>query len=948
MEKQIAPILYTEARLSLDQRYAGSTVELAVPASNSSTFSAQRPPRRALISDIQIGSDELTFSKKHVATEASIYFRTIHRSPRCFLWRLLDDRRALEIQAVDLTQEGDEKPDPQLTILLRFPAEIRPFGIALAEPAEKDALTVFALTTADTLFTITLHREYFISERATENPVIDWCRIYAPSTLKLQRPFRLIAINSQELFITLVDDSILKLSRNNHEDGTHWRESIYTGSSALQSMSKSLRSKLPWQTSGNTIDFGVEKLEGTVAVDIAISPDGDHIFALCLDGILRVWAVHTGKIVGEADVSGVKGQSQLASKRLISPTQKHILRVVNALGLAGDLYYIVTFAPDSRRFRFWGVIDDRIAADTFREVHQDAALIPPIDELMDTSIWNLEEFHVVPRKSWKETCLWIRVVSGTVSRVFTLVFNLFGDSEDVAESWKSQWKVVSDGYQTSYQLGLHAPRSLHDDDGIMHNISLNDVWLDFLLFPGRFTASTLETALSVFIRGKRLSVGSHGTIKYRLTQAIEADVTSNAQSDSTMDPGRFQAALSESWQHLFGLVKDLQRRRCELLSLVLDPEEQLPWLVCSDSVSPIRICSALEVCDLNKSRFNLQQNTLPIVTAEKEPSKTETLLNLAHTVHSSVSTSLRQKFEQALNEDLFVESSDLPLARLEALAYACEMRDNISDDEFTRLNDVMDELDAQALFSAGTFDDVSNLMNEEVKHGHSINNEAMTAFGARALVRVASETVELNTRVLLDLAFLLVFAVVEVGPDEPSTASETAKQFPGIVEALRANYAFRFLLTNVREDGRSKRSRGMLSGDSPTASRLSTSERNDRSYTSTLLEAMFSGGFWKSLVEPLTMQLDEAITYWGRRWLSSLVDGGQFPVFATHVLADLVKHTELDYALKFLPFVALEPTPWGLYVQGRLYLAVEKLEDAAKCFKKSSYAICKFFGLSFG
>jgi DNA repair protein RAD51/nuclear pore complex protein Nup160 len=206
-----APLLYTETRLNLDQAHAGSTIDLTL--SKTSNFD------RKLYNDVRIGSDEDQFKTEHIASDASLYFRRDERYPRSFLWRLLEKRTVLELQSVDLSQDSSEKTEAILTLLLRFPAKIRPFCIAFADPDEKDALNVFAITETDELWTLTLNRDFFIHTKATETLPSDWCKVTKPSIFAVTTPFRLFSSNARELYMSMVDGQVVRLTRRAGEDG---------------------------------------------------------------------------------------------------------------------------------------------------------------------------------------------------------------------------------------------------------------------------------------------------------------------------------------------------------------------------------------------------------------------------------------------------------------------------------------------------------------------------------------------------------------------------------------------------------------------------------------------------------------------------------------------------------------------------------------------------------
>jgi hypothetical protein len=213
-----APFLYTETRLNLDQSYTNSTVEIILPSTGSS-FGVQSGSKRSVVSGVEVGSDIATFTRDHIASEGSVYFRRDERYPRSFLWRLLDDKKVLEVQSVDLSQDASEKTDAILTLLLRFPAAIRPFCIAFGDPDERDALNIFAITTANELWTLTIPREFFVSLKSTEDVNMDWCRVMVPSIFSTYQPYRLFAASARQLFVSMTNGSVARLTRQAGDDG---------------------------------------------------------------------------------------------------------------------------------------------------------------------------------------------------------------------------------------------------------------------------------------------------------------------------------------------------------------------------------------------------------------------------------------------------------------------------------------------------------------------------------------------------------------------------------------------------------------------------------------------------------------------------------------------------------------------------------------------------------
>lgn len=206
MDIPIATFLHTETRLNLDESHPGSTIELTLEALN---------PKRTVVGPSN-ALDEATFARENLANDASIYFRSPSRSLRSFLWRLLDDRKLLEIQCVDLTQELGEDTESIATLRMRFDKPVRPYCIAFADHDDKDALLVYAITTDDELHTITLNSDCFIHLRSTESLSTNWYRVAKPGSFRIKVPFRLHAIKAKELFVSMSEGSLLKLHQTEH------------------------------------------------------------------------------------------------------------------------------------------------------------------------------------------------------------------------------------------------------------------------------------------------------------------------------------------------------------------------------------------------------------------------------------------------------------------------------------------------------------------------------------------------------------------------------------------------------------------------------------------------------------------------------------------------------------------------------------------------------------
>lgn len=215
------PCLYQETRLNLDPAYPNSVVNVQIPANNS--FSSRLSPKRRRIDHAPFGYDEATFANDNLAIESSFHFRPKAKhakrdsGPRNLLWRVLDERKLLELQAVDLYQDKDEQKEPLLTLRFGFPEPIRPSGIAFAEKEGETgshAFTVFVLTASEHIYEITLKREHFVKPDLLRDGTIrssDWCKNFSPGSLRSGRTLGMLAKNDKELWLSRSDGALMRL-----------------------------------------------------------------------------------------------------------------------------------------------------------------------------------------------------------------------------------------------------------------------------------------------------------------------------------------------------------------------------------------------------------------------------------------------------------------------------------------------------------------------------------------------------------------------------------------------------------------------------------------------------------------------------------------------------------------------------------------------------------------
>jgi nuclear pore complex protein Nup160 len=118
-----------------------------------------------------------------------------------------------------LTKGGTEVYEYNVTLRLDFQEQILPHGVALADPEDHEILNVFVITASKTLHTLSLRPEFFRRTSSIDENVRDWCKTFSPAPLAFSHPHRLHASSPLELFISLDNGALLRLTRRAGDDG---------------------------------------------------------------------------------------------------------------------------------------------------------------------------------------------------------------------------------------------------------------------------------------------------------------------------------------------------------------------------------------------------------------------------------------------------------------------------------------------------------------------------------------------------------------------------------------------------------------------------------------------------------------------------------------------------------------------------------------------------------
>lgn len=959
-------MVYTESRISPTPALPSSILNINTGNAAQQLVPFNGAGRKRPFNEIS-GSDEDSYARKHLATEGSVFFRRKSRTPRSFLWRVLEDRRLLEIQCVDLVQDKKQKGESWLTFHLRFDHTILEGGVAFADREDTDALEVLVLTAGDELFTITLKRDLLTREEVPRDFDTSTCwKRYASGSFTLRHPYRLYAVSSLELVVSLHDGSLMQLNREAKQHGGQWREVLYIEGG----WSGTLRGWIPVKRQ-QTVRYGNLDLEPTAAAAIAKSPDGKHLWTVCLDHTIRVWDTQTGKVVKTVDLvqegQGDRGD-QKRPQYLMSAEQGTLLQVLpsitldepDALAKFGDLsrYCIVAHSPRNHQFKFYDVAAAFTSVEGERLHVQDvlprSQLVPPVDEMLNTNIWHLADFFVKPSASWDLNRLWLRARSGALCKTFVLEFEhpRVLSLEETAEEWQRRWTMVYSGQQTSEELERCA--DFPGAAGVTSDAAVtpSEQWLDFLFLPGRYSTASLETALNIYRKARGVSTTTgrginapEAPLKERVASAVTSKILMRRLPNEQPDFASYQTSISAQWQTFYSLLSHLHNRRGESIGFALDPEDELPWHICADFVAPIRACSRFENLTLNVDFLRtreawdyLDEDVQSAVLARgmgKEMATTSALLlSAAKEFRGSLSAGFKSSFlGTALVESLQDIHSSKELAQtLDRMYQAHGFASEVTNEEFDTLTDAADAFGGLGSLTSEHFQMALRLLDEADSFRGLDEGKTLDRFGDRLTIAVAQETLQRAQATLLDLLVLLVFMNGDLESDELDTAFRAADVFGALLQTLKNNQLLLWLTSNVLQ-GPCRRKGAWAS------TRQSTQDRvEEEVVTLTVAESVFMGD-WSSRAPSKDLPTPRLLTSWCKNWTYGPDLDKNWNGATDHIMAELLKHKHMELAADFEKFQS--DLPWSNYLKGRLHTATGDYATASLHFKRAAEGLAQ-------
>ena len=909
-------ILYKETRLNLEPASPSAVVQHRVTSQSSFGRSAVSTTRTAHVAD-----DERGYRTHNLGTASSIYYRKYHSSPRAFHWRVLENDTVLSIRTADVSKQPREA-DTAIVLQLRFSSPIRTSCIGFADPQDHDALCVFVVDQANQLHTITLRPEYFRKKSATDGELVDACNTSSPPGFGFKHPHRLVAVNSDQLIVTMHDGGILKFDRNRGHDGkpnsrnyscqgekltsfpastgSLWRETIYN----VAGWGQSLRGLVPFQRT-QTIRHEKINMELAAATSTAITSmeydDAAFLFTICLDHRMRVWDVKSGQILYTGDILNVKRDPQEGGKWVIDPSQCNLIRIVdNGKGQC----LVVTFSPvGAGEFKFWKVKANDQGSIHVADCFPGTKLVPSSPSALD--VWTMADFAVAQQAQGPQ--LWTLWKNNTTYRVQALQVL----PQNSAAPFNDGWKAVS----------VENTIPTVQSSGPCDPTDSTEKWLDLIFFPGRFPKSTLETALAMYEKGLGTYKESASKAGKSIAESICSVLGSTTSLDRTsaggVDYEQFRGTNETQWMRFWRLLLELDKQRGEALSLVLDSGSGMIWVPCADSLSAIRLCSALD-----RVYYNLH-------APEQRNEDVAALVSAGLGFLDSFTDSMSQVSRSALRAELYEDSAKSDDERIQTFFDKAGFWRQITDEDCAQVVETLGN--NFQMLTPRLYEDLFDLITSESEVNSQELREPFTILGRKVVVRAMQDTIELHWRILFSQLILLVHMEYEIDSDEDALHSrfDVGAVYRKLIGALRRLEQLRWMAkTELTIPG----SRPDRLGSGSGAISPSTKRGAEEPYSVTALEGLTGHllGLPESHNQPLFVSITDLVL--------DLCSPGSSTVLDTWLLQCwLLKHDRPDLAYELNPFA--NQSPFSTYVQGRVFLALKDYDTASVYFKRASIGL---------
>lgn len=342
----------------------------------------------------------------------------------------------------------------------------------------------------------------------------------------------------------------------------------------------------------------------------------------------------------------------------------------------------------------------------------------------------------------------------------------------------------------------------------------------------------------------------------------------------------------------------------EPLGLALDTANGLPWLLHTDSVSPVRSINHLEEVIFNPATVFVNNAGISNKSTEKPTSPKFDLATVIEAAAQFRAVLSDLPLEDAVRTELWQDAS-LPTAKRIQIFF--------DQANFDQINErVLDDVERSVLSIDGfeglrteLFKDVLSFIPIQIPEKGRSDTDAKTSFGRKVLVAGAQRVSVYIERVISDLLYLLVYLDQSLSPEDFSMAGLPVEDvFVALVKRLRIADLAQWMATNSRTTG--GRQIAIL---------------DDRA-------------------DPVVIKADGNATlhdsiYW--LWAECTGDTEDVAGPASFAFGDLLAHGDLKLASSFLRYLSSEPLP--TYLRGRHALLNQEYPMAAVYFKKAAWGM---------
>jgi nuclear pore complex protein Nup160 len=621
------------------------------------------------------------------------------------------------------------------------------------------------------------------------------------------------------------------------------------------------------------------------------------------------------------------------NKYLLDPSQSHLIEVIDQQLVDGHKYYLATFSPvGAGQFKFWVVTDADNTKSGLQDLFPDAVLEPPSPS--STELWTLAQFRITQGPERGQMSLWVLWKNNTSYKVQTVEFHL----TNIPEFW-SEWRSVVT--ETTRDIPLPTAASFEPTDA-------TDKWLDYIFYPGRYSDSTLETSLCIYVQGLGATEGSHSnfsSLRERVCSAVASTVTLNQTSESTMDYERYREDTDAQWRRFYRLAAELDKKRGEAFDVIFDNSSQSCWTVLADGLATIRQTSRLEFLHHNRSILPDAKSIAPAASfddlstslGQQKDAKLAGLVSAASVFRSTFSDRFLYDCSIFLDSEILQDPSASLSARIQNFYDRCNFADQVAEDDWYELEAMLEHNGGYEAIDTALFIDLIDELLKDVIPRKS-GRRSLTHLGEALLTQGAQEAIQLSTNVIFDLLVMVVLLQVEVvgGGEIPVDNFNGPYVYVRLLQVLKKYKVLGWMAKTRRTQYLGTGQDDLLSGLSQLG--VSSQSKKGRKAVTVLQDLNVHYLKWPEGpgMQVLTNVIDNVLTL-----IPTPLSGGSLETSydenVNKVMCNFLRTGNITLASDFTRFQS--NSIWATYLKGRLFITRQEYTLAANAFRRSAFGI---------